>query len=122
MNLQTRLQECLSIPQQKEKIDAFSSVLNDILISSSNTQDLECYIDAVLNDQVGLVASRQLLSDFIALFDQKITNHSTQKQLLLYAIARTQPRSVSFEESASICICTYFNVDTFFFLCSSCHN
>ncbi|KAG1173858.1 hypothetical protein G6F70_007585 [Rhizopus microsporus] len=95
MNLQTRLQECLSIPQQKEKIDAFSSVLNDILLSSSNTQDLEYYIDAVLNDQVGLVASRQLLSDFIALFDQKITNHSTQKQLLLYAIARTQPRSLS---------------------------
>ncbi|CEI93959.1 hypothetical protein RMCBS344292_08183 [Rhizopus microsporus] len=101
MNLQTRLQECLSISQQKERIDAFSSVLNDILLSSSNTQDLEYYIDAVLNDQVGLVASRQLLSDFIALFDQKITNHSTQKQLLLYAIARTQPRSVSFEESLS---------------------
>ncbi|RCI04970.1 hypothetical protein CU098_001220, partial [Rhizopus stolonifer] len=95
-----RLKECISTLQQKEKMEAFSSVLEDIL-NSNNTQQLKLYIDAVLNEQVSLVISRQLLSECIALFDNKITNHATQKELLLYAISRTQPRAVSFEESLS---------------------
>jgi COP9 signalosome complex subunit 4 len=98
MDVETRLQACISIPHQKEKLDAFSSILDDILLSN-NTHDLKSYIDAVLNEQVNLVISRQLLSEFIALFNHKITNHATQKELLLYAISRTQPRAVSFEES-----------------------
>lgn len=101
MNIEERLKECISTLQQKEKMEAFSSVLEDIL-NSNNTQQLKLYIDAVLNEQVSLVISRQLLSECIALFDNKITNHATQKELLLYAISRTQPRAVSFEESVRL--------------------
>lgn len=100
MDIQTRLNDCVLLPQQKEKLDAFRNVLNDI-ISSSNQAQLQDYIEAVLNEQVGLVISRQLLSEFIALFNEKITDHSVQKQLLLFAIERSQPRAVSFEESVS---------------------
>jgi COP9 signalosome complex subunit 4 len=102
MNIESRLQDCVSLPQQKEKIDAFRSILNDILSSPDQGQHLQDYIEAVLDDQVGLVVARQLLLEFIALFSEKITDHNVQKQLLLYAIERAQPRAVSFEESVSI--------------------
>ncbi|GAA5807287.1 hypothetical protein MFLAVUS_000644 [Mucor flavus] len=101
MNIESRLIDCISLPQQKEKLDAFRSILNDILVSSNQSQHLQDYIEAVLDEQVGLVISRQLLSEFIALFNEKITNHNVQKQLLLFAIERAQPRAVSFEESLS---------------------
>ncbi|CAO3662684.1 unnamed protein product [Rhizopus stolonifer] len=84
MNIEERLKECISTLQQKEKMEAFSSVLEDIL-NSNNMQQLKL----------------QLLSECIALFDNKITNHATQKELLIYAISRTQPRAVSFEELLS---------------------
>lgn len=101
MDLTARLHECILLPQQKEKIDAFRNVLNDIL-SSANQAQLQSYIEAVLDEQVGLVISRQLLSEFIAMFSEKITDHTVQKQLLLFAIERSQPRAVSFEESVNI--------------------
>ncbi|KAG2229541.1 hypothetical protein BDF21DRAFT_398231 [Thamnidium elegans] len=101
MNIESRLVDCISLPQQKEKLDAFRSILNDILVSSKQAQQLQDYIEAVLDEQVGLVISRQLLSEFIALFNEKITNNNVQKQLLLFAIERAQPRAVSFEESLS---------------------
>lgn len=102
MNIESRLLDCISLPQQKEKLNAFRSILNDILLSSDQAQQLQDYIEAVLDEQVGLVISRQLLSEFIALFNEKITDHNVQKQLLLFAIERAQPRAVSFEESVSI--------------------
>lgn len=101
MNIESRLLDCISLPQQKEKLDAFRSILNDILSSPDQAQLLQDYIEAVLDEQVGLVISRQLLSEFIGLFTEKITDHNVQKQLLLYAIERAQPRAVSFEESVS---------------------
>ncbi|KAI9471006.1 MAG: proteasome component region PCI domain-containing protein [Benjaminiella poitrasii] len=101
MDLNARLQSCIHHSQQKEKLDAFHSVLQDILLSQNQVQHLQDYIEAVLNEQVGLVIARQLLSEFIGLFTDKITDHATQKQLLLFAIDCAQPRAVSFEESLS---------------------
>lgn len=104
MNIESRLVDCISLPQQKEKLDAFHAILNDILSSSNQAQQLQDYIEAVLDERVGLVISRQLLLEFIGLFNEKITEHNIQKQLLLFAIERAQPRAVSFEES--VCIYT----------------
>lgn len=104
MNIESRLRDCISIPQPKEKLDAFHSILNDILSMPEQGQLLQDYIEAVLDDQVGLVIARQLLSEFIALFKEKITDRNIQKQLLLYAIERAQPRAVSFEESVRLLI------------------
>ncbi|KAI7902467.1 COP8-like protein [Cokeromyces recurvatus] len=101
MDIETRLQNCIHHPQQKEKLEGFHSVLGDILSSHNQVQQLQDYIEAVLNEQVGLVIARQLLSEFISLFKNKITDRNIQKQLLLFAIDRAQPRAVSFEESLS---------------------
>lgn len=102
MNIEARLHDCISLPQQKEKLDAFRSILNDILSYTNQVQQLQDYIEAVLDEQVGLVIARQLLAEFIGLFEDKITDHNIQKQLLLFAIERAQPRAVSFEESVSL--------------------
>ncbi|KAI8978599.1 PCI domain-containing protein [Pilobolus umbonatus] len=105
MNITGRLRDCIGLPQQKEKIDSFRSILSDIIddvkIPSEQLQLLQDYIEAVLDEQVGLVIARQLLSEFISLFNTKITDQNIQKQLLKYAIERAQPRAVSFEESLS---------------------
>ncbi|KAI8991488.1 hypothetical protein BDF20DRAFT_904121 [Mycotypha africana] len=101
MNINHRLQECITIPQQQEKLNAFRSILKDVLSAPNQEQQLEAYIRAVLNEQVGLVNSRQLLSEFISLFNEKITDRSMQKAVLLFAIEQAHPRAVSFEESLS---------------------
>lgn len=102
MDIETRLHDCISLPQQKEKLDAFRSILSDILSYTNQEQQLQDYIEAVLDEQVGLVIARQLLAEFIGLFEDKITDRKIQKQLLLFAIERAQPRAVSFEESVSL--------------------
>ncbi|KAI9281982.1 hypothetical protein BY458DRAFT_429177 [Sporodiniella umbellata] len=100
MGIEERLKECVSISQQKEKVEAFSSVLGDVM-ASNETEQLKLYVDAVLNEQVSLVISRQLLSDCISLLDTRINNNVQKKELILYTISRTQPRAVSFEEPLS---------------------
>ncbi|KAI9027315.1 hypothetical protein CLU79DRAFT_741325 [Phycomyces nitens] len=104
MDITTRLKECVDAPQQKEKLDAFRSVLNDILSSSQEAQQvnlLEEYIKAVLDVQVGLVIARQLLSELIELLDTRVADRDNRKKLLLYAINQAQLRAVSFEEQLS---------------------
>ena len=98
MNTKSKLQDCINLPQQKEKLDAFKSVLGEILSVPEPVQQLKDYVEAVLDEQVGLVIARQLLTEFLALFENEITDHNVQKQLLLFAIERAQPRAVSFEE------------------------
>ncbi|KAI7873001.1 hypothetical protein BDF14DRAFT_1716803 [Spinellus fusiger] len=90
--------------QQKDKIDAFRGVLTDILASSSKTEqmdNLKAHVNALLDDQVGLVIARPLLSEFIGLFNKRITDSDTKKTLLLYTIQQAQSRAVSFEEQLS---------------------
>ncbi|KAI8349443.1 PCI domain-containing protein [Choanephora cucurbitarum] len=102
MNTKSKLQDCINLPQQKEKLDAFKSVLGEILSVPEPVQQLKDYVEAVLDEQVGLVIARQLLTEFLALFENEITDHNVQKQLLLFAIERAQPRAVSFEEPLSL--------------------
>lgn len=102
MDITQRLQQCVIEPQQKTKIDAFTQVLGDVLASSevgpAQVQNLKEYVQCVLDEQVGLVVARQLLSDFISLFNERIQDTQVKKQILTYAIDLAQPRSVSFEE------------------------
>ena len=102
MDISQRLKDCISNSQQKDKLDGFRSVLDDILSSTplgpDQVQHLKDYVESVLDEHTGLVVSRQLLAEFIDLFDKRITDSEIQKQLLLFAIERAQPRAVSFEE------------------------
>ncbi|KAI8088894.1 uncharacterized protein BX664DRAFT_279535 [Halteromyces radiatus] len=111
MDITTRLQHCISLTQQKEKIDSFRSVLDDILSTNNNNgsssdkqvlvDHLKDYVNAVLDEQVGLVNARQLLIEFSELFNTRIQDHQVEKQLLSYTIEKAQPRVVSFEEPLS---------------------
>ncbi|KAG2222608.1 hypothetical protein INT45_008727 [Circinella minor] len=105
MDISQRLQNCITNSQQKDKLDGFRSVLDDILSSTplgpDQVQHLKDYVESVLDEQTGLVVSRQLLAEFIDLFDKRIKESEIQKQLLLFAIERAQPRAVSFEEQLS---------------------
>ncbi|KAI7881092.1 Cops4 protein [Lichtheimia hyalospora FSU 10163] len=105
MDITQRLQQCVIEPQQKTKIDAFTQVLGDVLASSNvgpaQVQNLKEYVQCVLDEQVGLVVARQLLSDFISLFNERVQDTGVKKQVLSYAIELAQPRSVSFEEQLS---------------------
>lgn len=65
---------------------------------AEQSKNLKAYVEAVLDEQVGLVVARQLLSEFISLFDSRITDTDVQKELLSFAIDHAQPRAVSFEE------------------------
>ncbi|CAO3652676.1 unnamed protein product [Cunninghamella blakesleeana] len=116
MDITTRLNQCILLPQQKQKMDEFTSILNDIISSTIPTDNsqfipasnadtlvklLQEYIDAVLNEQVGLVNARQLLTEYIDLFDTHIKDTEIQKKCISYAIEKAQPRVVSFEEALS---------------------
>ncbi|KAJ8659523.1 hypothetical protein O0I10_004888 [Lichtheimia ornata] len=105
MDITQRLQQCVIEPQQKTKIDAFTKVLDDVLASSAvgpaQVQNLKEYVQCVLDEQVGLVVARQLLSEFIALFNDRVQDNEVKKQVLTFAIELAQPRSVSFEEQLS---------------------
>ncbi|KAI9492136.1 cop9 complex subunit [Zychaea mexicana] len=105
MDVSKRLKDCTVQPQQKEKLDGFRSVLDDILSSTplgpDQIQHLKDYVESALNEQVGLVVSRQLLGEFIDLFDNRIADTEIQKQLLSFAIDQANPRAVSFEEQLS---------------------
>ncbi|ORZ14770.1 hypothetical protein BCR42DRAFT_417643 [Absidia repens] len=113
MDITAQLSHCLSLSQQKEKIDSFRSILETILSSTSSSSQsgnvnntdlvahLKEYVNTVLDEQVGLVNARQLLKEFIDLFSTRLVDHEVQKQLLSFAIERAQPRVVSFEEQLS---------------------
>jgi hypothetical protein len=101
MDIHARLIQCISLSQQKEKVDAFRTVLESILSSPSSSSfvaHLQDYVNAVLDEQVGLVIARQLLTEFMERFDTRLKDHQVQKQVLSFAIERAQPRVVSFEE------------------------
>ncbi|ORX55109.1 signalosome subunit 4 [Hesseltinella vesiculosa] len=113
MDLSTEITRCITIPQQQDKFDAFHQVLELILTSgdgngpmqrltTSQMMYLQQYVDAILDEQVGRVNARQFLMEFVQLFDTRILQPDSQKQLLMYAINQAQPRVVSFEEPLSL--------------------
>ncbi|KAF7726476.1 COP9 signalosome complex subunit 4 [Apophysomyces ossiformis] len=101
MDITQRLRDCVVVTQQREKLDAFRSMLDEILSLPQQEQNLRAYVEAVLDDQVGLVIARQLLTEFMGILDARITDREIQKDIVLFAIERAQLRAVSFEEQLS---------------------
>ncbi|KAI8074915.1 cop9 complex subunit [Gongronella butleri] len=113
MDFSAEITRCITISQQKEKFDAFHQVLNQILagdgnndpaqaLSAAQISNLKLYVNAILDEQVGRVNARQFLMEFVQLFDTRIQEPESQKELLTYAIEQAQPRVVSFEEPLSV--------------------
>ncbi|KAG2184541.1 hypothetical protein INT43_000450 [Umbelopsis isabellina] len=105
MDLQSQLQEITALPQQKNKLSSYKSVLDTILFASSDPTELcsklHIYVDSILQEQVGLVVSRQALSEFIIAIDEKVNDAETKKDIFPFTIEKIQSRVVSFEEQMS---------------------
>lgn len=102
MDLHAQLLDVEHVPMQKDKLSSYKSILDTILFASSNIDELEqklnIYVDAILQEHIGLVVSRQALTDFITAVDERVQDAHTKKEAFQFAINRIQSRVVSFEE------------------------
>ena len=110
-NINEKLANIASIPSQKDKtaeyrslLENISSLTNDSLLADS----LEAFVEHIVQEQVGLVISRQVLSDFVQGVD-KIGNPEIKKRILHFALNKVQPRIVSFEEQVRCIFYDLFN-------------
>ncbi|GES96870.1 COP9 signalosome complex subunit 4 [Rhizophagus clarus] len=102
-NINEKLANIASIPSQKDKTAEYRSLLENILSTTKDTllaDNLEAFVEHIVQEQVGLVISRQVLSDFVQGVD-KISNPEIKKRVLHFALNKVQPRVVSFEEQIS---------------------
>ncbi|KAJ3078905.1 COP9 signalosome complex subunit 4 [Quaeritorhiza haematococci] len=105
----SQLQQIASSGQQKDRPILYKQLLDSIL-SPSNTQPLnqvaqalEAFLSHAIEESVGLVVSRQLLQDFIGAFEAwaKGKDREVVKGIWLFALEKTQSRTVAFEEQIS---------------------
>ncbi|KAG2188515.1 hypothetical protein INT44_001269 [Umbelopsis vinacea] len=105
MDLHAQLLDVEHVSMQKDKLSSYKSILDTILFASSNIDELEqklnIYVDAILQEHIGLVVSRQALTDFITAVDERVQDAHTKKEAFQFAINRIQSRVVSFEEQMS---------------------
>ncbi|CAG8542933.1 5376_t:CDS:2 [Diversispora eburnea] len=103
-DIELQLNTIAGIPSQKDKTTEYRSLLDSILTSSADetvlANNLEKFVDHIVQEQVGLVISRQVLSEFVQGVD-KIENSEIKKRVLHFALGKVQPRVVSFEEQIS---------------------
>ncbi|KAF8468957.1 hypothetical protein BDZ91DRAFT_721468 [Kalaharituber pfeilii] len=88
---------------QADKVTQFSAILSRIITASTPEKlvpNLQAFVDSVLADSVGIVASRPILGEFVTTIEQ-IPDIQTRKKLCVYTIDKLRPRIVSFEEQDS---------------------
>ncbi|KAF9934459.1 COP9 signalosome complex subunit 4 [Linnemannia zychae] len=108
MDIDTRLASIAQINNQKGKITGYQELFAAILNAASANGEAETerclkqFINAATDDSVGLVVSRQVLSDVTAAIDAT-THLSSESKARMYkhALERVQSRVVSFEEQVS---------------------
>ena len=90
--------------QPKEQADRFRQVLQSIVANNQDKDSpgffeeaIKSYVDSVVNENVSLVISRQLLSEVTSVVTTS-SNNQLSKSLSHYILERVQPRVVSFEE------------------------
>ncbi len=77
-------------------------VLDTIFNLENNLEKLDeikAFIDIIINENVGLVVSRQLFSDLLNGLVVKLAIEDT-KLIAHYALDKIQPRAISFEDQA----------------------
>jgi COP9 signalosome complex subunit 4 len=88
---------------QASKSSGYSQLLTNILANSSASQlstNLIAFLDSLLGDTVGLVASRPVLASFVAHFNS-IKESAVKKATGERALSLLAPQVVSFEEQDS---------------------
>lgn len=86
----------------KELIDKYKTVLESVISIESSTErseEIRNFIDALINESVGLVISRQLFGDLCSLLTKLSTEEA--KAIANYALEKIQPRAISFEDQVT---------------------
>lgn len=89
-----------SSTSQGDKGTAFTSLLSSIVVSSPPEQlttNLSVFIDTILSDNVGIVTSRPVLSEYVTAIS-KLSSSEVQKEIYVYTLEKIRPKIVSFEE------------------------
>lgn len=89
-----------STTSQGDKGSAFSSLLSSIISSSPPEQltpNLTVFIDTILSDNVGIVTSRPVLSEYVAAISN-LPSAEIKKDVYVYTLEKIRPKIVSFEE------------------------
>ncbi|KAI5809614.1 hypothetical protein DFH27DRAFT_535509 [Peziza echinospora] len=88
---------------QADKVTQFSTLLGRIVTESSPEKlvpNMHAFVDSVLAESVGIVASRPILGEFVASIET-IPSLEARKQICVYTTDKLQQRIVSFEEPDS---------------------
>lgn len=67
--------------------------------STERSEQIRNFIDALINESVGLVISRQLFGDLCSLLTKLSTEEA--KAIANYALEKIQPRAISFEDQVT---------------------
>ncbi|KAL7268748.1 hypothetical protein RUND412_008617 [Rhizina undulata] len=99
---QTILSQLTSIESstgtQGDKATAFTTLLNTILSTPNGLiPNLEAFIDMILSDNVGIVTSRPVLSEYVTAIS-RLPSTETKKSICVYTLSKIKPKIVSFEE------------------------
>jgi len=90
---------------QSDKIPAYTNVLMSTLKknpSSEITSDLKGFIDFLLQDTIGIIISRPVLTELVASLDT-YSEAGIKKDVSTYLLEALQPRIISFEEQDTNC-------------------
>jgi COP9 signalosome complex subunit 4 len=89
-------------PSQKDRIEKYRIVLKGILqLSGTELVDgLKTFVEAVANENVSLVISRQILTEFCSYFTT--LPDAVGKEVAHFTLEKVQPRVVSFEEQVGL--------------------
>jgi COP9 signalosome complex subunit 4 len=90
---------CGTTGGHKEQADKYRAILEQILAQKDDQEFLKQFIEAIVNDQVSLVISRQILTD-ICTHLTKLPDESSQA-ISHFLLDRVQPRVISFEEQVA---------------------
>ncbi|CAL5223938.1 g6541 [Coccomyxa viridis] len=93
------LDSVAQLTDQKQKIEQYRLLLNDILASGSR-QKCQSFVDHMLSDAVPLVISRQLLQAFTNEIKEKLSR-DVHKDVATFTLDKLQPRVVSYEEQVT---------------------
>ncbi|KAJ1620320.1 hypothetical protein T492DRAFT_1078888 [Pavlovales sp. CCMP2436] len=92
-------EQITSIADQKTRIDKYKE-LQATLFQHAQVAELNALIDHMASEDMSVIISRQVLSDFVV---QLATLETARvKEVAIYALERLQPRVVSFEEQVTV--------------------
>ena len=103
--MESRFAQIAALPQ-KDRAPAFITALNEILARPDQAgiaQDIHLLVDCVVQDNVGLVAARLVLSELVRFLQEGVVKDlDVRKQIVQDTLEILQPRLVSYEELVSL--------------------